>query len=64
MEVVMSSRKKVQRLGRLADFDYSELTKDQGHSYGKGRPAVAHDDKRGRRKQTRKDRVRESMRGW
>lgn len=58
------SRSKIDRLGMLPEFDPRDLTRDQGHEYGRGRATKRQDDKRNRRKLTRKDKVRESMRGW
>lgn len=46
------------------EFDYGEVTKRRGHKYGEGRKSEAHADKRGKRRNTRRDKLRDSMKGW
>lgn len=57
------ARTKVIRLGTIG-FDHADITKDRGHEYGRGRVTEVQRDKRNRRKTTRKDRVKEAMKGW
>lgn len=46
------------------EFDPADATKNRGHDYGAGRKTEAHADKRNKRRNTRRDRVRDSMKGW
>lgn len=57
------AKKKVIHIGTVK-ADPRDLTKDRGHEYGAGRSAAAHSDKRRKRKNTRRDKVKEAMKGW
>ena len=58
----MAKKKKI-HIGTVK-ADPRDLTKDRGHEYGAGRSGAAHNDKRGKRKRTRRDKVKESLKGW
>lgn len=57
------ARRKVERLGTV-EFDYEDLSRNRGHSYGKGRTQEVMADRRSKRKKTRKDKQKESMKDW
>lgn len=58
----MANKKKI-HIGTVK-ADPRDLSRDRGHEYGAGRSAQVQRDRRNRKKNTRRDRVKESLKGW
>lgn len=45
----------------ISKFDPKDLTKEQGHEYGAGRGTRKHEDRRSKRRRTRRDRLAKEL---